>query len=83
MKAMARGDAFDGQHVRAVMADRKGQTGIDPPPVDDDGAGTALAAVAALLGSSEIKPFAQKIEQRDARIIKLDRARDTVDGECR
>ena len=62
---------------------RQRQTGIDPPSIDDDGAGAALTAVAALLGSGEIEPFAQKVEQRDARIIKLDRARDTVDGERR
>src|SRR5262249_54801179 len=76
MKPMALGEAFDGQHVRAVMTERQRQTRIDPPPVDDDGAGATLAAVAALLGSGEIEPFAQKIEQRDARIIKLDHARD-------
>jgi hypothetical protein len=63
-------DTFDGEHLRAVVAERKGQTGINPPPVDDDGAGAALAAVAAFLCSGQIELLAQEIEQRDSRIIK-------------
>jgi hypothetical protein len=39
-----------------------------------------LAAVAALFGSSQVQPFAKKIEKRDARIIERDGSRDTVDG---
>ena len=83
MQAVAARHAFDGQDVRALVTDRQRQAGIDAPSIDDDRAGAALAAIAALLGSGQIEPFAQKIEQRDARIVKLDRARDTVYGERR
>ena len=47
----------------------------------NDGAGAALAAVAALLGSRELKAFAQQVEQRDARIVEHKVTRLTVDGE--
>ena len=65
----------------AVVADRERKARIDPASVDNDRAGAALAAVAALLGSGQVQPFAQKIEKRDARIIEFDGSRDTVDGE--
>ena len=67
MQPAALRHAFDGENVRAVVADGERQTGIDPPPVDDDRAGAALAAVAPLLGAGQVQPFAQQIEQRDAR----------------
>ncbi len=81
MKPIALRHAFDRQDVSAVVTDRKRQAGIDPPSVDDDRAGAALAAVAALLGSGQMQAFAKKIEQRDARIVELDRSRDAVHGE--
>ncbi len=52
-------------------------------PVDDDRAGTALAAVAALLCAGEVQPFAQQIEQRDARVVDLDGLRNTIYGKSR
>ena len=48
------------------------EAGVDPPPVDQDRAGAALAAVAALLGSGQIEPLAQEIEKRHPRIVELD-----------
>jgi hypothetical protein len=42
---------FDREDVSAVVADRECEAGIDPASIDDDCAGTALAAVAALLCS--------------------------------
>ena len=71
MKPIALRHAFDRQDVGAVVADRQRQARIDPPSVDDDRAGAALAAVAALLGSGQVQALAQKIEQRDARVVEL------------
>jgi len=51
MQLVAVGDAFDGENVSAVVADRQSQARINPAPVDQHGAGAALAAVAALLGA--------------------------------
>ena len=64
--------AFDGEDVGAVVAERQRQAGIDPPPVDQHGAGAALAAVAALLGAGQIQALAQQVEQRDARVVERD-----------
>ena len=78
MKPVALCHAFDGQDVGAVVTDRQREARIDPPSIDDDRAGAALAAVAALLGSGQMQAFAKKIEQRHARIVKLDRSLDAV-----
>ena len=73
--------ALDGEDVRAVAADREREARIDPPPVDEDGAGAALPAVAALLGPGQVEAFAQQIEQRDARVVQRDFPRHAVHGE--
>ena len=81
MKPVALRHAFDGQDVGAVVADRKRKAGIDPSSVDDDRAGAALAAVAALLGSGQIQAFAKQVEERDAGSSSCDRSLDAVHGE--
>ena len=78
----ALGQPFDRGDLRAVQADGKRQTGIDAPAVDQHRAGAALAAVAALLGSGEIEPLAQQVEQGDARILKVEFVLATVDGKA-
>ena len=75
MKPIALRHAFDRQDVGAVVTDRKRKARIDPSSVDDDRAGAALAAVAALLGSGQMQAFAKKIEEGDTRVIQLDRSR--------
>ena len=55
MKPAALRHAFDRQDIGAVVTDRERKAGIDPPSVDDDRAGATLAAVAALLGSCQIR----------------------------
>ena len=42
------------------------------PAVDQDGAGAALAAIAALLGAGQVETLAQQVEERDAWIVELD-----------
>jgi hypothetical protein len=81
MKSITPCHAFDRADVRAVVADRKRKARIDPSSVDDDRAGAALAAVAALLGSRQMEAFAKKIQERYTRVIELDRSRDAVHSE--
>src|SRR6266852_862169 len=81
MQLVAMRDALDGEDVRAIVAYRQRQAGIDPPAVHQDRACAALAAVASLLGSGELKALAQEVEQRDARIVQHEVTRLTVAGE--
>ena len=64
---------FDGENVRAVGTQCQDEAGIDPPPVNQNGAGSALAAVTALFRAGEVKPFAQQIEQGSPGIVQRDR----------
>jgi hypothetical protein len=82
MQLVAASDALDGEDVGAVMADRQRQARIDPPPVDQNGTGAALATVTSLFGSSQVQTLAQKIQQRDARVFEFDVPPHTVDGEA-
>ena len=74
MKRVALRRTLDGADHGTVMADREREAGIDPTSIDQDGAGAALPAIAALLGSGQMELLAQKIEQRDARILQGDLA---------
>jgi hypothetical protein len=47
---------------------RQGEAGIDPPAVDEDSAGAALAMVAPLLGAEESQMLAQSVEQGGAAV---------------
>ena len=58
----------------SVMQDR------DAPAIDVHGAGAALAAIACLLRAGQRQLFAQRIEQRHARLNR-DRARLAVDSQ--
>ena len=72
---------LDGGDVEAVERHGEHKARVRPPPVHEDGAGPALAVVAALLGAREAHPLAQQVEQRRAR-IELERVLVTVDPEC-
>ena len=54
-------------HISVVHA-RECEAGIDPPPVHNDGAGTALAVIASLLGARQPQMVAQRIQKRRTRI---------------
>ncbi|MNT54355.1 hypothetical protein D3C72_1915140 [compost metagenome] len=82
MQGVAIGEALDGGDFGAVEAGGKGKTGIDAPPIDEHGAGTALAPVTALLRARQVKPLAKKVEQRHARVVERDAALLAVDGEA-
>lgn len=59
---------------------RKRQARQDPSPFDVHRTGATLAVVAAFLGARQLKVFAKRVEQRDAR-IDLQMCPDAVDGE--
>jgi hypothetical protein len=50
------------------MHDGKGETAIDAPAIDNNGAGAALAMVASLLAAGQMKMIAQGIEKRGSGI---------------
>ena len=62
------GQPLDGDDLGILVRDGEGQTAIDAPTVEQNGAGAALPMVAALLGAGEAEPLAQRIQQRRARI---------------
>jgi len=55
---------FDRRDLRALVHDRKGQAGIDAPPIEEHGAGAALALIAALLRAGQVE--VQHVQQRGA-----------------
>jgi hypothetical protein len=62
MELACRRQTFDGGDLIVLVHDGQRETGIDALAVDKDGAGAALAVIAALLGSGEADVFAQGIE---------------------
>src|SRR5882672_9843116 len=64
------------------MADRQGHARIDPPSVDQDRAGAAMAAVASFLGTRQVEPLTQQIEQCHAGVVQFDVPPHTVNGEA-
>ena len=80
VQRLGRAQPLDRRHILAVMHHRQRQAAVDAPAFDDDGAGAALAMVAALLGAGELEMFAQRIEQAGARVqLQMDLA--AVHGE--
>src|SRR5258706_6063890 len=75
-------DAFNREHIGAVVAERQRQARIDPSTVDQDRARAALAAVTSLLGTCQVEMLAQEIEQRNARVSQLDVPPPPVNGEA-
>jgi hypothetical protein len=68
MQPPGRAQSLDGNDLAAVLDGRQSQTAVGTAPIDVDGAGSALAVIAALLGSSQVQNLAQTIEQAQARI---------------
>ncbi|GLS22780.1 hypothetical protein GCM10007874_58000 [Labrys miyagiensis] len=82
MELAALGQSFDGGDLGAVEARSESEAGIDAPSVDQHGASAALASIAPLLAAGQIETLAQQVEQHYARIIEIDPAQTTIDGEA-
>ncbi len=65
-EGFAVGEAFDGGDFGAAGGDGEGEAGVDAAAVDENGAGSALAVVAAFLAASEVEVLAQGVEERGA-----------------
>jgi hypothetical protein len=63
MELVVIGQAFDRDDGDVVMGDGECEAAVDPAAVDEDGACTALAVVAALLGAGQAELVAQEVEQ--------------------
>src|SRR5438132_13888843 len=61
-------EPLDAHDTCSLEGRGEGEAGIDAPAVDEDRAGAALAAIAALLGSGQVQSLAQRVEQRRAGI---------------
>src|SRR2546421_3038323 len=59
---------FNCGDLLALMHRREAETGIHAPSIDVNGARTALAVIASLFRSGQMKMLAQAIEKRRARI---------------
>ena len=53
VKIIAVREAFDGGDFGSIDGDGEGEAGVDAAAVDEDGAGSALAVVAAFLAAGE------------------------------
>ena len=72
---MLRGpETFDRGHVVVLMHDRKRETGVDAPTIDNHRAGAALTVVAAFLGAGQMQMLAQRVEQGGP-CVEFERAR--------
>src|SRR5882672_6506451 len=60
MEAIGGREPFDGEHVATVDLSREHQARVHDIPVDDDGAGAAVADVAAKLRASQVEAFTQQ-----------------------
>ena len=76
--AFATGEAFDGGDVGTLGGEGEGEAGVDAAAVEQDGAGPALAVVAALLRAGEVEVLAEDVEEGGAG-VKDEGVRRTVD----
>ena len=67
MKRAALRQTLDRRDLRAVLHDRQREARIDPPAIDQNGAGAALAVIAALFGPGQVEVETQRVEKRGPR----------------
>jgi hypothetical protein len=67
MKRTVFRQSFDGGDLRTVLHNSQCKARIDPPAIDQNRTGAALAVVATLLRSGQTKMDAQRIKERSPR----------------
>jgi hypothetical protein len=82
VQLLAARQALDGHHIAPVRPRGQDQAPVHSAAVKQDGAGAALAVVAALLGARQIEVLAQQIQQRHARIDVFELSVDAVDAKA-
>ena len=70
VEAAGGGHALDGLDLAALGFDAEDQAGIDDAAVEHDGAGAAVAVVAALFGAGHTEDVAQNFQQALARFAE-------------
>src|SRR4051812_28432104 len=68
VQVLGRAQPLDGGDAVAFVHNRERQARKHPPAADDDGAGAALAVIAALFGTGKTEMFTQGVEQRGSRV---------------
>lgn len=63
MERAVRRETLDRRDLAALLHHGQRETRVDPPAVDEDGAGAALAEVAAFLGAGQVQAIAQSVEE--------------------
>src|ERR1700674_4503928 len=79
MQNVALRQPFDSRHFRLIAGRGEGQAGEHPSSVDEDGASSAGAMVAAFLAAGKVKMLAQQVEERCAHIHR-DRLCGSIDS---
>ena len=74
--------ALDRHDLVAVVHAGEGEAGVDPSTVQKDGAGAALAMVAALLGAGETEMMAEGVEEGGSH-VSVEHAELSVDVQRR
>ncbi len=64
VQALAVGKPLDGDDLGVLVRDGEREAAIHAPAIEQDGTGTALPMVAALLGTGESETFAQRVQER-------------------
>ena len=62
------GQPLDGRDARAVRLDGEHRARLDGPAVDVDGAGAALARVAADVGAGQVEVLAERLDEEPSRL---------------
>ena len=65
---VAVGEALDGRDLGAVGLDGEHRARLDRPAVDVDGAGAALAGVAADVGAGQVEVLAERLDEEPSRL---------------
>jgi hypothetical protein len=59
---------LNGRYFSTIDGSSEDHASVNPPAIQMNRAGPALAIVAALLGTRELQPLTQEVQQRNARI---------------
>src|SRR5438477_3964687 len=86
VQAVRTRESLDGDDLPSAVHDREGEAGVVAPAVDEDRAGAAGSLVATFLRAGEVEMFAQRVEERRARVeaelvdaaVDVERERDRV-----
>ena len=68
MQIISFGESLDGGDLVAIVHDSKTEAGVHSRAVNENGTSATLAMIAALLGSGQAEPLAEKVKNGSSRI---------------